>query len=186
MHTRVARLYGAHDLRVEEQEVSRPGPGEVLLRMAAGGICGSDLHYYHDGGFGPVRVREPISIAWVSEAGLRDEIIVNPATTVVASFDSPQAPQLDRAWLNRLMIAANSVRGLNLTPQLVQSFRLERDAAASAAADRPGTGTGTGTRALDGSGAAGPGQSPSLHSVPPAAAARSGQPMRRRTSLTGD
>ncbi len=28
--------------------------------MAAGGICGSDLHYYQDGGFGPVRVREPI------------------------------------------------------------------------------------------------------------------------------
>lgn len=60
MRTRVARLYGAHDLRIEEQEITPPGPGEVLLRMAAGGICGSDLHYYHDGGFGPVRVREPI------------------------------------------------------------------------------------------------------------------------------
>ncbi len=60
MQTRVARLYGAHDLRVEQQEVSPPGPGEVLLRMAAGGICGSDLHYYQHGGFGPVRVREPI------------------------------------------------------------------------------------------------------------------------------
>ena len=60
MRTRVARLYGAHDLRVEEQPVIPPGPGEVLLAMAAGGICGSDLHYYQDGGFGPVRVREPI------------------------------------------------------------------------------------------------------------------------------
>ena len=60
MRTRVARLYGAHDLRVEEQPISPPGPGEVLLAMAAGGICGSDLHYYQDGGFGPVRVREPI------------------------------------------------------------------------------------------------------------------------------
>lgn len=60
MRSRVARLYAAHDLRIEEDEVPAPGPGEVLLRMAAGGICGSDLHYYHDGGFGPVRVREPI------------------------------------------------------------------------------------------------------------------------------
>lgn len=60
MQTRVARLYGAHDLRVEEQDVGQPGAGQVLLAMAAGGICGSDLHYYHDGGFGPVRVREPI------------------------------------------------------------------------------------------------------------------------------
>ncbi len=60
MQTRVARLYGARDIRVETQELTEPGPGEVLLAMAAGGICGSDLHYYQDGGFGPVRVREPI------------------------------------------------------------------------------------------------------------------------------
>lgn len=62
MRTRVARLYGAHDLRVEEQPISPPGPGEVLLAMAAGGICGSDLHYYQDGGIGTIRVREPIII----------------------------------------------------------------------------------------------------------------------------
>ena len=135
--------------------------GTLLLgRIARIHLEDDVLAHVHAVIIAKLRVREPISIAWVSEAGLRDEIIVNPATTVVASFDSPQAPQL------------------------VQSFRLERDAAASAAADRPGTGTGT--RALDGSGAAAPGQSPSLHSVPPAAAARSGQPMRRRTSLTGD
>jgi L-idonate 5-dehydrogenase len=60
MLTRVARLYGTRDLRVETQPMQPIGPGEVLLRMAAGGICGSDLHYYQDGGFGPVRVREPI------------------------------------------------------------------------------------------------------------------------------
>jgi L-idonate 5-dehydrogenase len=56
----VVRLYAEHDLHVETLEVPEPGPGEVRLRMAAGGICGSDLHYYHDGGFGAVRVREPI------------------------------------------------------------------------------------------------------------------------------
>ncbi|MFP3748153.1 alcohol dehydrogenase catalytic domain-containing protein, partial [Achromobacter sp. SIMBA_011] len=60
MQTRVARLYGREDIRVETQDMQGPGPGEVLLTMAAGGICGSDLHYYQDGGFGPVRVREPI------------------------------------------------------------------------------------------------------------------------------
>ncbi|MDQ0134427.1 L-idonate 5-dehydrogenase [Neorhizobium galegae] len=60
MQTRVARLHAQRDLRVETLISLDPGPGEVLLRMAAGGICGSDLHYYQDGGFGPVRVREPI------------------------------------------------------------------------------------------------------------------------------
>src|SRR5690606_16846204 len=54
------RLYGQHDVRIETDEVPAPGAGEALLRMGAGGICGSDLHYYHDGGFGPIRVREPI------------------------------------------------------------------------------------------------------------------------------
>ncbi|MCL4168165.1 UNVERIFIED_CONTAM: hypothetical protein GTU68_051355, partial [Idotea baltica] len=28
--------------------------------MAAGGICGSDLHYYNHGGFGTIKVREPM------------------------------------------------------------------------------------------------------------------------------
>lgn len=56
----VCRLHSAHDLRLEAIDAPEPGPGEVLLRMAAGGICGSDLHYFQDGGFGPVRVREPI------------------------------------------------------------------------------------------------------------------------------
>ncbi len=60
MKSRVCRLYGQHDVRIDTDDVPDPGPGEVLLRMGAGGICGSDLHYYHDGGFGPIRVREPI------------------------------------------------------------------------------------------------------------------------------
>jgi L-idonate 5-dehydrogenase len=60
MRTRLARLHGQRDLRVEAADVAEPGEGEVLVKMAAGGICGSDLHYYQDGGFGPVRVREPI------------------------------------------------------------------------------------------------------------------------------
>ncbi|MDS9466096.1 L-idonate 5-dehydrogenase [Paracoccus sp. MBLB3053] len=92
MQTRVARLYGAHDLRVEEQEVRRPGPGEVLLAMAAGGICGSDLHYYHDGGFGPVRVREPIisgheASGRVVETG--EGVDLAPGTLVAISPSQP-------------------------------------------------------------------------------------------------
>ncbi|MDE2199645.1 MAG: alcohol dehydrogenase catalytic domain-containing protein, partial [Rhodospirillales bacterium] len=53
-------IHAAHDLRVEEAAVPAVGAHEVKLRIRAGGICGSDLHYYHDGGFGTVRVREPM------------------------------------------------------------------------------------------------------------------------------
>lgn len=52
--------HAARDLRIEEQDKPAPGPGEVLIRMERGGICGSDLHYYNHGGFGSVRLREPM------------------------------------------------------------------------------------------------------------------------------
>lgn len=52
--------HGAHDLRIEEREMPSPGAGEVLVRIETGGVCGSDLHYYHNGGFGTVRLREPM------------------------------------------------------------------------------------------------------------------------------
>ena len=53
-------VHAANDLRVEEREMPEVGPGQVLVKMAAGGICGSDLHYYQHGGFGAVRLREPM------------------------------------------------------------------------------------------------------------------------------
>lgn len=60
METRVCRLYGQGDIRIETDAVAQPGTGEVLVKIGAGGICGSDLHYFQDGGFGAIRVREPI------------------------------------------------------------------------------------------------------------------------------
>ncbi len=53
-------IHAAHDLRIEDRPDESPGPGQVLLRMAVGGVCGSDLHYYHHGGFGAIKLREPM------------------------------------------------------------------------------------------------------------------------------
>ncbi|MGF1594486.1 MAG: L-idonate 5-dehydrogenase [Kiloniellaceae bacterium] len=53
-------VHAAKDLRVDDWREEAPGPGQVLLRTAAGGICGSDLHYFHHGGFGTVRLKEPM------------------------------------------------------------------------------------------------------------------------------
>ncbi|MDP9836301.1 L-idonate 5-dehydrogenase [Neorhizobium huautlense] len=53
-------IHSAKDLRVEEREVESLGAGQVEVAIEAGGICGSDLHYYNHGGFGTVRVREPM------------------------------------------------------------------------------------------------------------------------------
>ncbi len=46
---RVARFYGGHDIRVEDAPDPTPGAGEVLVRVGAAGVCGSDLHDYRAG-----------------------------------------------------------------------------------------------------------------------------------------
>jgi L-idonate 5-dehydrogenase len=53
-------IHAPHDLRVDEVAAASPGPRQVAVRVRAGGICGSDLHYYHKGGFGTVRLQEPM------------------------------------------------------------------------------------------------------------------------------
>ena len=61
LHTmRAARLHGIRDLRLEDLSRPRPGPGEVLLKVASVGICGSDVHYYVDGRIGDAVVKDPI------------------------------------------------------------------------------------------------------------------------------
>lgn len=52
--------HAAKDLRIETADPQSPGAGQVLIRIARGGVCGSDLHYYNHGGFGTVRLREPM------------------------------------------------------------------------------------------------------------------------------
>ena len=57
---KAAIIHGARDLRIGTAELPPLGPTDVQVRIRAGGICGSDLHYYQHGGFGTIRVREPI------------------------------------------------------------------------------------------------------------------------------
>jgi len=54
------RIHAKDDLRVEAQDMPAVGTGDVLLRLGAGGICGSDLHYYFEGRNGNFVVREPL------------------------------------------------------------------------------------------------------------------------------
>ncbi|MFQ3790121.1 L-idonate 5-dehydrogenase [Halomonas sp. A29] len=53
-------IHAPRDLRIEERGIAEPGPGEVQIKLASGGICGSDLHYYQHGGFSTVRLKEPM------------------------------------------------------------------------------------------------------------------------------
>lgn len=75
---RASRLHGIRDLRLEELPRPEPGRGEVLLRVAAVGVCGSDVHYYRDGAIGDQVAAEPIILGhefsgWVAELGPEGE-----------------------------------------------------------------------------------------------------------------
>jgi L-idonate 5-dehydrogenase len=71
--TRAVVIHAAHDLRVEDRAAGEPGPGQVRVRIAAGGICGSDLHYFQHGGFGAIRVKHPMVLGH-EVAGVIDAI----------------------------------------------------------------------------------------------------------------
>ena len=46
---KAAVLHGARDVRIEELDIPTLAAGEVLIRVRASGICGSDLHAYRHG-----------------------------------------------------------------------------------------------------------------------------------------
>jgi L-idonate 5-dehydrogenase len=84
-------IHGALDLRVEERAPATPGPEEVSIAIRRGGICGSDLHYYQHGGFGTIRLKEPMILgheiagevaaigAKVTGLKVGDRVAVNPS-----------------------------------------------------------------------------------------------------------
>jgi L-idonate 5-dehydrogenase len=57
-----AVCHGAKDLRVERRADAPLAADEVRVAVAFGGICGSDLHYYHRGAVGDFFVREPLTL----------------------------------------------------------------------------------------------------------------------------
>ena len=54
------RIHGPLDLRIENYQVDNLGANQVEIHIAIGGICGTDLHYYKHGGFGQIKLREPM------------------------------------------------------------------------------------------------------------------------------
>ncbi len=91
-----AVLHAAHDLRVEERREPALEPGEARVRIACGGICGSDLSYFNKGGVGDFKLREPLTLGhevagevvelrphpdWPAPAGLAvgSRVAINPS-----------------------------------------------------------------------------------------------------------
>jgi L-idonate 5-dehydrogenase len=92
-------IHGARELKIENRtEPPHPLAGEVLVRFGAGGICGSDLHYYHEGGILDFKVREPLVLGHevagevveigpgVTKVSTGHRVAVNPLRACLLTF----------------------------------------------------------------------------------------------------
>lgn len=59
---RAARLHGIRDLRLHDEPAPTLLNGHSLVRVTAVGLCGSDLHWYSEGGIGDARLAEPLVV----------------------------------------------------------------------------------------------------------------------------
>ncbi len=57
---KAARLTGVGEIHLVDEPVPTPGPGEALVRVAAVGLCGSDLHWFDQGGIGDALLSRPL------------------------------------------------------------------------------------------------------------------------------
>ena len=57
---RASVMTGVRTLQIEERPVPSPAPHQVLVEVAAVGVCGSDVHYYRHGRIGDFVVEEPM------------------------------------------------------------------------------------------------------------------------------
>ena len=79
------RLHGPGDLRLHDEPAPEPGEGEVLVRVTAVGLCGSDRHWFADGSIGDAVLTRPLVLGHefvgIIESGPRagERVALDPA-----------------------------------------------------------------------------------------------------------
>lgn len=93
-------LVSAGTLEMQERPVPTPAPDEVLVRVTAVGVCGSDVHFYRDGHLGDWVVTEPLVLghesggvivavgANVSPARIGERVSIEPQHPSVSSVET--------------------------------------------------------------------------------------------------
>ena len=91
---RAVVVHAAGDLRVEDRPDPEVGPGEVVIAVEWGGICGSDLSYWRHGSSGTAVLQDPLVLGHevagrIAEIGtgvtgveIGQPVTVHPATLV--------------------------------------------------------------------------------------------------------
>lgn len=165
-------VHGAGDLRVEEREAVEPSTGQVAVRIAYGGICGTDLHYYRDGGVGNFRIEHPLVLGhevagWVSAGDLPvgTPVGIHPATPCgecpecrqdrrnICAFSNylgsaARTPHIQGGFAHELLLPADQVRVLPDGLELRRAVLAEPLAVAIHAVRRAGDGAVDGKKVL--------------------------------------
>lgn len=114
------RLHAAQDLRFHQEPtpVPRSASGEALLRVKAVGICGSDLHWYQEGGIGDARLDHPLILGHeftaLTEAGER--VAVEPS---IACDHCEYCQRGDPNLCENLIFAGHGIHDGALRQQIV-------------------------------------------------------------------
>lgn len=116
---RVLVYDGPHQLRIDTRPVPRPGPGQVLLRMAYVGICGSDLHGYtgESGRRVPGMVMGHEASGWIEQIG---ESVEGLRVGEPVTFN-PSLP-CDGACGHRIENQCSELRVIGVTPDIQGAF----------------------------------------------------------------
>jgi L-iditol 2-dehydrogenase len=78
------RLHAPRVMRMHDEPTQKPGPGELLIRVKAVGVCGSDLHWFSEAGIGDTRLETPLVLghefAGIIAAGPRrgERVVIDP------------------------------------------------------------------------------------------------------------
>jgi L-iditol 2-dehydrogenase len=82
---KAAKLTGVGEVHLFDEADPTPGPGESLVRVGAVGLCGSDLHWFSQGGIGDALLTRPLVLGHefggTVEGGVLDgrRVAVDPA-----------------------------------------------------------------------------------------------------------
>jgi L-iditol 2-dehydrogenase len=82
---KVLRLHGTGDLRLHHEPAPEPAEGEVVVRVTAVGLCGSDRHWFLEGGIGDAVLDRPLILGHefvgTIESGTRagERVALDPA-----------------------------------------------------------------------------------------------------------
>jgi (R,R)-butanediol dehydrogenase / meso-butanediol dehydrogenase / diacetyl reductase len=114
------RVHGPHDVRLDEIAEPDPGPRDALVRVAACGICGSDVSFVHMGGLTgrPMPLGHELAgvVEWVGDevtgSTVGDRVVVHPVDEELGRLGSGAG----EGGLTPLLLVRETAKGRRLFP----------------------------------------------------------------------